>query len=481
MKFRSPLVAFYVLLVVLACAGSAAAKSLTGVTAVAAGYYHTCAIADGRMYCWGNNFGQLGDGTVTDSARPVRVRGLGSGVRGIGASENTSCGATKARLACWGAVNGWLESYATLPTTIRGTEGRLDAVSVGPSSETVDTNRVCATFGRRLGCTELAKSHKLSAAPSLGGHLDAFAAGVPECALVDFAVKCWGKDDFGKLGNGAPAYAASPITVADLGGPAFAIANAGGYECAIVNEGVKCWGALWWLPYNLDEPFVRTPTTIAGLESGVAAISLSSMFGCAAMVSGDVKCWGYVGPVTGEESQKTATAVAIPGLGGHVTDIAVGDLHACAIDGGRLKCWGSDGFGQLGNGSARRVFERPSVVVAPSKPVRVRAHHQARAGASVTWDSSVVATAIYQVPRHMQTSEACGAPISMTMLVDGKPVKTRRTRFVLQGISCEARRTFTAPKGLPSVEVVYRSKGSKVLRPYRDRVAAVYCGGSHGC
>jgi len=62
---------------------------LAGIQAVAAGTACSLALGeDGSVYAWGDNsFGQLGDGTRRDSARPVAVKGLDGGgvLRGIAA------------------------------------------------------------------------------------------------------------------------------------------------------------------------------------------------------------------------------------------------------------------------------------------------------------------------------------------------------------------------------------------------------------
>ena len=54
----------------------------SGVTALAAGGYHTCALTTaGAVQCWGRNgFGQLGDGSTTDRTGVVRAAPGGGGV-----------------------------------------------------------------------------------------------------------------------------------------------------------------------------------------------------------------------------------------------------------------------------------------------------------------------------------------------------------------------------------------------------------------
>ncbi len=54
-----------------------AVTGLTSTQAMAAGWNHTCAVADGHVRCWGDNtYGQLGDGTWTARSAPVIVSGL---------------------------------------------------------------------------------------------------------------------------------------------------------------------------------------------------------------------------------------------------------------------------------------------------------------------------------------------------------------------------------------------------------------------
>lgn len=73
-------------------------------TSLAVGSFHACALtATGFAWCWGNNqFGQLGDSTVTSRTTPTPVAG-GKVFKSISAGVAHTCGITDdGSVACWG-------------------------------------------------------------------------------------------------------------------------------------------------------------------------------------------------------------------------------------------------------------------------------------------------------------------------------------------------------------------------------------------
>ena len=79
----------------------------SGVTALAVGATHSCAVVNGAAKCWGSNYrGQLGDGTTSDTHEtvisvPVTVKGLESGVTAIAVGD-VSCAVVNGGVKCWG-------------------------------------------------------------------------------------------------------------------------------------------------------------------------------------------------------------------------------------------------------------------------------------------------------------------------------------------------------------------------------------------
>ena len=72
---------------------------------ISAGAKHTCAVLDtGALYCWGSNTTQqLGDGTVTSRPQPTQVYGLSSGIAAVAAGSWHTCAmTTTSDVKCWG-------------------------------------------------------------------------------------------------------------------------------------------------------------------------------------------------------------------------------------------------------------------------------------------------------------------------------------------------------------------------------------------
>lgn len=147
----------------------------SGVTAIAAGFEHTCALVEDTVKCWGNNdYGQLGDGTQTERHAPVTVGGL-TGVTAIAAGGDQTCALQAGAAWCWGA-NGY---------------GQLGDGSV------LDRFVPVAVSGLSSGVGAIAAG-------------DGYA-----CAVVGASgnVRCWGANWVGQLGDGSFDERHAPVVV----------------------------------------------------------------------------------------------------------------------------------------------------------------------------------------------------------------------------------------------------------------------------
>jgi alpha-tubulin suppressor-like RCC1 family protein len=113
-----------------------------GVTAVAAGSDHSLAIQNGVLYAWGTDyFGEVGNGTFTTNSpygvtAPVAVNGMGSGVTAIAAGLDQSLAIQGGALYAWGYnVYGQLGNGTTTnsstPVAVTGLNSEVTTVAAG--------------------------------------------------------------------------------------------------------------------------------------------------------------------------------------------------------------------------------------------------------------------------------------------------------------------------------------------------------------
>jgi alpha-tubulin suppressor-like RCC1 family protein len=263
----------------------------------AVGSYHTCALKQTSVWCWGlNYYGQLGDGTKVDKKGAVQVLDAARKPFTAVTKISSSRGST--------TFGGGDRDYVGSTCAIKATEvwcwGNNDFKQLGSTTLSASTS----TFP-----VLVTKSNRTR----LNSVIDVQVGGRHACALTSGkTVWCWGANDYGQLGIGTtPSY--PPKT-----------------------------GAF------------QVKKTTSTFLTNVTAVTASQNFTCA-LSAGTVWCWGvnFSGQLGIGNKTNKMYATQVKKLDGSpltgVSSISAGFSHVCATNTTGAWCWGSNSFGQALN------------------------------------------------------------------------------------------------------------------------------------
>ena len=286
---------------------------LSGVAAISAGENHSLALkSDGTVWAWGRNeYGQLGDGSMTNRLTPVQVLdydGINylTGVRAIA----VGCFYSLA-LKSDGTVWAWGENAC----------GSLGDGSSGVGTEKSTPVQVLGAGG--------------------SGYLTdvvAISAGIQHAMALksDGTVWTWGAGFYGQLGNNTNGYSADKSTpVQVLGGASGSVYLSG---VAVISAG------------STDSMALKSDGTVWAWGRNNS------------------------GSLGNGNSSRQSTPVQVVGLdgNGHLTGIiaiSAGNEHPLALEGdGTVWAWGSNQYGQLGNSSDVNIVRNSTTPVKVDLP-----------------------------------------------------------------------------------------------------------------
>jgi len=366
------------------------------VVAVSAGYTHSLALcSDGSIAAWGDNgFGQLGNGSTTNSTAPTAVfdGGVLSGktVIGVAAGDGFSLAlCSDGTVASWGYnFNGQLgvntSTYKNpVPVAVdrAGILANKTVVEVSAGSSHVlarCSDGTVAAWGYnndgQLGNNSDIINSKIPVAVDVSGVLSGkFVTGV--CAgkwhsLVlcsDGSAAGWGNNFNGQLGNNGTTDLSVPAAVVvsgALSGKSIISLSAGSsHSIAVCSDGsALAWGEGGLLVNDslIGRSSVPVAVESAGFLAGktVTQISAGYAHDLALCSDGTVAAWGYNtdGQLGDNSTDNRSIPVPVTFAGAiagkTVVAVAAGGYHSLALcSDGTVFAWGNNYAGQLGDNS----------------------------------------------------------------------------------------------------------------------------------
>jgi alpha-tubulin suppressor-like RCC1 family protein len=313
------------------------------VTALATGANHSLALcSDGTLAAWGyNGYGQLGNGSTTDSLIPVTVSTAG-----------TLSGKTVVAIAAGQFHSLALCSDGTLAAWGYNFYGQLGNGLTSQSLTPVAVSKTGVLSGKNLTAVATGAYHSFA-------------------LCSDGTLAAWGYNGNGELGNGGTGYSVLPVTVDSSGVLANKMINAvfagSFHNFALCSDGTLAgWGYNGYgqLGNNSTEgSSVPVLVDTSGILSGKTILTAAAGYyhGAALCSDGTLATWGYNGNGElgnggngGNVASLVPVAVQTGGViaGKTVSSLSSGAVYNLALCAdGTLASWGFNSDGELGNGS----------------------------------------------------------------------------------------------------------------------------------
>lgn len=178
------------------------------------------------------------------------------------------------------------------------------------------------------------------------------------CAVSASSVFCWGDNINGQIGLGWAEGKENRSAVYKLDSVS-SISSGEAHTCALKSDGtVWCWGWNYYgqIGFGKTPGYSAVPQQVSGITTATAVAS-GTNHSCAIYTSGTekrVKCWGQNNK--GQIGQPLSTSVSATPLRvetiSNATSISAGEGHTCVLLATKsISCWGWNDKGQLGNNS----------------------------------------------------------------------------------------------------------------------------------
>lgn len=316
-----------------------------------------------------NTAGQLGDGTAVGSETPVRVAGLDDAILASAGREHTCALRAGGVVSCWGSnragqLGGATADFrSTAPLDLADLGDVVDIAAGGQHACALTSAGDVACWGDdawgQLGGGAPATHRPRFAHPDLAAAAQVTAGWLHSCAVTaaEGRVACWGWNGGGQLGVPPSVLDASsrPVEVAAVT-DAIQVGAGDYHTCAVLSSGaVRCWGRNDYGQLGDGSRISSAdPVAVLGIDDAVE-VSAGHEHTCALRRSGGIACWGRGD--RGQLGTGEADSATTPSMTGLVVEdavqIAVGWRHGCARRaGGEIVCWGRNVEGQLGTGTA---------------------------------------------------------------------------------------------------------------------------------